>query len=144
MTEPPSPPPDTELMEREQREWHREHVAWMKDITIWQREQQLAEALLYQLEHALPDHRLRMLEHSDDIAAHEQRLREHEKLLSERMPGRLPDGDGTDDLYATHRQQAEYHARERAQHAAFRSQHQTAMAEFRRITKLIQQIDQET
>jgi hypothetical protein len=143
MTERTGSPPDAERMQRERLQWHSEHVAWIRDITLWQREQKLAEALLYQLEHALPDHRQRMLEHSDDIAGHEKRLREYERLLSESVPEGQAGGNRLEDLVAAHRQQAQHHEHEREQHDAFRSQHRAAMAEFRRITKLIEQIDRE-
>jgi len=134
------PLPDIEAMHREHREWHSEYATWMDEIAAWQREQQLAEAMLYQLERALPDHIRVMTEHSTSIAAHEKHLCEHEKRLSDYVISGQQGNERIADLVEAHRQQEEHHARECKQHDAFRSLHHSAMAEFKRIAILVQQL----
>lgn len=141
MNQETEPLPDLETMHREHEEWHSEHATWMNEIAGWKREQQLAEAMLYKLERSLPDYIRIMEEHSTSIAAHEKQLCEHEKRLEDYMVSGQLGKDRMVDLVDTHRLQEEHHARERKQHSAFRSLHQSAMTEFKRIAKLMLQID---
>ena len=141
MNQETDPPPDIDTMQREHGEWHSEYATWMNEIAAWQHEQHLAEAMLYQLERALPDHIRIMAEHSTSIAAHEKRLCEHEKRLSDYLSSGQQGNEFIADLVEAHRQQEEQHARECKQHDAFRSLHHSAMAEFKRIAKLMHQID---
>ena len=133
--------PGIEAMHREHKEWLNEYATWMNEVASWQREQQLAEAMLYQLERALPDHIRIMKEHSTSIASHEKRLCEHEKRLFDYEISGQRGNERIADLVEAHRQQEERHSREYQQHNAFRSLHHSAMAEFKRIAKLINQLD---
>jgi len=135
------PPLDIETMQREHREWHSEYATWMNEISAWQHEQHLAEAMLYQLERALPDHIRIMAEHSKSITAHEKRLYEHENRLSDSLSSEQKGTEAIASLVEAHRQQEKLHARECKQHEAFRSLHHSAMVEFKRIAKLMLQID---
>ena len=141
MNQETDPLPDIETMHREHREWHSEYAKWMNEVAAWQREQQLAEAMLYQLERALPDNIRIMAEHSTSIAAHEKHLCEHEKRLSDYVISGQQGNERIADLVESHRRQEEHHARECKQHDAFRFLHRSAMAEFKRIAKLMHQID---
>lgn len=129
-----------EILHQEHREWHSEHAAWMHEIATWRREQQLAEAILYQLEHALPDYALRMAEHSKAIAAHEKHLCDYEERLPDSVIDRQQGKECVSDLVAAYRKHEKHHARDRKQHDAIRSLHHSAMVEFKRIAGLMQQI----
>ncbi|MEN8801622.1 MAG: hypothetical protein ABF297_06550 [Thiogranum sp.] len=141
MNQETDPLPDIETMHREHRDWLGEYATWMNEVAAWQREQQLAEAMLYQLERALPDHFRKLTEHSTSIASHEKHLCEHEKRLYDYEIDGQQCKERIADLVEAHRLQEEYHAREYKQHDAFRYLHHSAMAEFKRIAKLMHKID---
>ena len=140
MTEQTDPLPDIKIMHGEQRTWQSEHAAWRDDLTAWMREQKLVETMLYRLENAIPDYRQRMMDHANDIAAHENRLKEYEKQLANCVKNGQQTNDCIHDLFTQHQQQAKHHAHERSEHYSFRSHHQSAMAEVKRLIKLFDQM----
>ncbi len=57
------------------KSWHQDHAAWVKEVEQWQHESNRLVALLYQLERALP-------EHTGMLAKHVLLIEQHEKLIN--------------------------------------------------------------
>jgi len=122
--------------QKEHEQWRAEHASWLAEIKKWRRNEQQALALLFRLEQALPDYRMLLDQHHDEIRDHEGRLDAHKKRLTEYQRKDMDEAHYAE-LMDAHRHDEEQHARVEQLHADLRLKITAAMSELSHLASLL-------
>jgi len=84
---------------QEHEQWKEHYRGWMDDYACWKGCEQKVVGLIYELQSALPDHRLRLDDFSELITGFVQLLEEHQQRFEVVRPSMI-DADCPSDLSA--------------------------------------------
>lgn len=128
--------------QQENHAWRDQHAFWLADVEHWTKQTQRLVALLFKLEHTLPEHSARLDQHVAMINTHDAEIKRYEYELD---PSCLKDCDsdiGSDEQRHFHQKLASLHQVIQQQHVDLETQYKLQMQQFREIVqKLNEELD---
>lgn len=124
---------DRQLMTEEHREWNREHVYWLEDLTRWREEHSASIESLERIIIHLRDSEKLFEEQRQSMVAHEQELAHHQRGLDQGV-----EHDSIADQL--HEDARRSHDLERETHRALMKRHQLVK---KKITELLELVESE-
>jgi len=128
------------LEHREHREWHSDHVFWLKEIEMWKKEHHDAGAKLLAIHDAIRLVGEDLQEHNQAIHAHDIIDQEHETLiakLAKQSDNKIPVEESSEDR-AAHEAMKETHENHALLHQQFKNKHLEVMKLVERLHQLLQ------
>lgn len=123
--------------ENKNQHWHKDHMQWIADIELWQKETHRLVALLYRLEKAIPEHSSKLQKHLDLIEQHEQKITQYQDGRDQRYLDKEPDLVSMERQQEFYRAWSKLHEETKKQHDELKQSYLKEMNSFRDLAQAL-------